>query len=121
MGAEPGSDPLAALRDQLERTERAARHLAREAAEASAPAGERPPPAGWQSASGAPRDAGELTAAWTALVEALRGALPPEVQARLLALLRELLLAIRAVLDLALARVEARRRTPADVQDIPID
>jgi hypothetical protein len=43
------------------------------------------------------------------------------VQARVLGLLRELLLAIRAVLDLALARIEARGRTVAEVQDIPID
>jgi hypothetical protein len=121
MAAEPGPDPLTALREQLDRTERAARRLADEAAAAAGRERGTPPPAGWRAAGPDARDAGDLTAAWTSLVEALRTALPAEVQERLLGVLRELLLAVRAVLDLALARLEARRAAPVEVQDIPID
>jgi hypothetical protein len=122
MAAEESPDPLTALREQLERTERAARRLADEATAAAGRDREAPPPAGWRAVeTGGGGPAAELTAAWAALVEALGTALPVEVRERLLAVVRELLLALRAVLDLALARMDARRRAPAEVHDIPID
>jgi hypothetical protein len=54
------------------------------------------------------------------LVHALRDLIPPELQRRLAAAIRELLLALRALIDWYLDRFEQRRREPADVQDIPI-
>jgi hypothetical protein len=120
----PDVDPLTLLRDQLDRTEAAARELGRVATHArGAGAGGGTPGAGWQmpgaDTSGAPKD-GELTAALTALVDAVRGAIPPELAERVASVLREVLLAIRAVVDFALERMEARRRAPVEVQDIPI-
>jgi hypothetical protein len=114
------SDPLAVLREQLERTEDAARALGRAA---TAARGSGAPHFGWQrpgaDESGAPPE-GELTAMLSALVDAVRGAIPPELAERLAAVFREVLLAIRAVIDFALERMEARRRTPVEVEDIPI-
>jgi hypothetical protein len=121
MAAEQTPDPLVALREQLERTEQAARRLADEASAAAGGGRRSPPPAGWRAPDPDPGAGESLTAAWSALAEALRTALPPELQERVIGLLRELLLAVRALLDLALARLEARRREPVEVHDIPID
>jgi DNA-binding HxlR family transcriptional regulator len=53
-------------------------------------------------------------------VQYLRELVPPEVQQRLLEALRELLLAIRALIDWYLERLERRRGERVEVQDIPI-
>jgi hypothetical protein len=106
----PPDDPLTELRERLARTQEAAERLAE--------AARRPPPAGWQAA----RDAGdppELRAVAT-LVDALRGLLPPDLQEQIGALVRELLLAVRALIDYLVDRLERRRSTPVEVEDIPI-
>jgi hypothetical protein len=145
--APPGSaeDALRRLEERLDRASEAAERLmAQAAAEAAAglrgggaaaageppgnpePAGgdtdaedrPTPPPAGWQ----VPEDAGasgELDP-FVSLVQALRDLIPPELQRRLVAALRELLLALRAVIDWYLERLERRREQAVDVQDIPI-
>ena len=55
----------------------------------------------------------------------MRGAIPAELSAQLAEALRELLLAIRALIDWYLDRLEREPRSPVDgsdrVQDIPID
>ncbi len=56
-----------------------------------------------------------------AAVRSLRELIPPEVAERLIAATRELLLAVRALIDWYLERLERRRREPPEVQDIPID
>lgn len=120
MGAEERDPALAALREQLEGAQDAARRLAREAAEAGLRA-RRPPPGGWSSASGpaGPPSDGELTALLE-LAGQLREAIPVELWERLVAVVRELLLAVRALLDYAVDQLEERRATPVEVQDIPI-
>ena len=55
-----------------------------------------------------------------ALVQAMRDLIPPELQHRLIAALRELLLALRALIDWYLERLERRREQGVEVQDIPI-
>ena len=55
-----------------------------------------------------------------ALLRSLRDRIPPDLQQRLVAALRELLEAIRALLDWYLERLERPRREPTEVQDIPI-
>ncbi len=85
-----------------------------------------PPPAGWQqsppeeggggSASGLGADADLLLA----VVAALRDRIPPDLQQRLAEALREVLLAVRALIDWYLERGESRRPAPSDVEDIPI-
>jgi flagellar biosynthesis/type III secretory pathway protein FliH len=124
MSADP-RDPLEALRDQLERTQEAARELAREAAEAAASARTRPPAAGYQApGSGGAEAAGAAVggeiAALFALVEAVREAVPPDLLERVVAVARELLLAIRALIDYVVGRLEAREPPPTEVEDIPI-
>lgn len=83
----------------------------------------RPPPAGWQ----APRPEREhprapeleLLHAGARLLDEL---IPPEVVERLAAALRELLLAVRALLDFYVERMAQSRSVGDDrVQDIPIE
>lgn len=117
------ADSLGLLRERLERTQEAAQRLVEEAAAAAArTAGmRRPPDTGWQ----APRpegagDSADLHGLLT-LGQLARGLVPRELQEQLATVVRELLLALRALIDWYLDRVEARRRAaPVEVQDIPI-
>jgi len=114
-------DPLSRLEARLDRASEAAERLIAEAAEAAV---RRPPPAGWQRVQedGEGRPAaltGELELLLEA-VHALRDRIPPDLQRRLGEALRELLLAIRALIDWYLERTAQQRREPAEVQDIPI-
>ena len=76
-----------------------------------------PPASGWQI----PEDsaASDLDP-FVTLVQALRDLIPAELQRRLAAALRELLLALRALIDWYLERLERRREQAVEVQDIPI-
>ena len=55
-----------------------------------------------------------------AIAEAVRAALPRELQQQFTALLREILLAVRALIDSYLERLDGRS-TQTRVEDIPID
>jgi hypothetical protein len=109
-------DALRRLEERLNRASDAAERLMSEAA-----AKVKPPPAGWQ----APEDDGgrsqnrdlELI---VQVVQSLRELIPPDLERRLAEALRELLLAIRALIDWYLDRAERRRSAPAEVHDIPI-
>jgi hypothetical protein len=54
-----------------------------------------------------------------ALLDSLRRMVPPELQEQFLALQREVLLTLRALIDWYLERLDARSR-PVEVEDIPI-
>lgn len=123
----PGGDPLDALRDRIRSTQDAVGRLADEAARAAeeqASAGpRRPPPSGYAvpGADSGPHDrTGREAQALVALFEAVRGLVPRELADQLTELIRELLLLARALIDWYLERLELRRRTPAEVEDIPI-
>jgi hypothetical protein len=90
------------------------------AGETAAPREQKPPPAGWQvpDADG-DRRAGDLELLAN-VVQSLRELIPPDLQRRLAEALRELLLALRALIDWYLERMQQRHREPAEVQDIPI-
>jgi hypothetical protein len=79
------------------------------------------PPRGWSVPGEEPQppafDLGQLTA----LVESLRGVVPPELAHQLAEALRQLLLALRAVLDWYIARLEGGEPPERDVQDIPVE
>jgi hypothetical protein len=75
------------------------------------------PPGGWQVRS---EDARADLEVLSQVIQSLRELIPPDVQRRLADALRELLLAVRALIDWYLERVEQRRTEPAEVQDIPI-
>jgi hypothetical protein len=101
-----------------------AERLMREAEEAAqrAAAGGEVPPRGWSvPGDGGPApsiDLGQIAA----LVEALRGVVPPDLARQLAAALRELLIALRAVLDWYIARLgPGEGPAPDDVQDIPVE
>jgi hypothetical protein len=107
------------LRRQYEEAERLVREAQR-AAEAAA--AREVPPRGWSvpGEDASPGPALDL-AQLTALVESLRGAVPPDLARRLADALRELLLAVRAVLDWYIARLEPPPPPDSDVQDIPVE
>ena len=100
---------------EAERLMRDAQRAAEEAARASVP------PRGWSVPGEEPRapafDLGQLTA----LIESLRGVVPPELTHQLAEALRQLLLALRAVLDWYIARLEGAEPPERDVQDIPVE
>jgi hypothetical protein len=128
-----GDDPLDALRERIRRTQDAVERLADEAAQ-SAPAGGdppdggageaagRPPPHGYATPGSAERDrtATREAQAFVALLDVVRGLLPSELQHQVAELLRELLLLLRALIDWYLERLDARRKRPVEVEDIPI-
>ncbi len=80
----------------------------------------KPPPAGWQVPEDAPPGVVPDLEPFLALIQAVRDLIPPELQRRLVAALRELLLALRALIDWYLERLERRREQSVEVQDIPI-
>jgi hypothetical protein len=89
--------------------------------EAAAADARRPPPAGWQTplADEGRRRNGELELL-IQFFQSVRDLIPPDLQRRLGEALRELLLAIRALIDWYLERNEQRRTGGSEVQDIPI-
>lgn len=129
----PGGDPLEGLADQLRRAAEGVQRTAAEAARAARggpaddadPAARDTPAAGWQL----PRDEAESEGARRArsdldalalLISGARDLVPEDLRRRLAEALRELLLALRALIDWYLERVERRRADPAPVEDIPI-
>jgi hypothetical protein len=134
---EAGEKALRRLEQRLDRASEAAERLlseaARSAAEARPVAGEPaaspadgadtppPPPSGWQTPESV--DAAGTSADFEALmqvVRSMRDLIPPDIQRRLLEALREVLLAVRALVDWYLERLERQRKEPVEIQDIPI-
>lgn len=116
-------EPLGRLEQRLAQASEAAERLIAEAARTAGPA--RPPEAGWQAPASEPSQSGaragtELETLIQA-IQALRELIPPEVMERVAAAIREVLLAIRALIDFYLQRLEHRRAEPAELRDIPID
>ncbi|HTT28441.1 MAG TPA: hypothetical protein VMG37_08530 [Solirubrobacteraceae bacterium] len=131
-GPDPGSpeEALRRLEQRLDQASEAAERLMTEAAAAAAaratggagnpgdPA--TPPPAGWQTADQESRGSTSELDPLVALVQAVRDLIPPDLQQRLIAALREVLLALRALIDWYLERLDRRREQGVEVQDIPI-
>ena len=82
----------------------------------------RPPAAGWQaSESDSPsRPPGAELDALIGAIRSLRELVPPEVIQRLAEAVKEVLLALRALIDWYIERLERRRAEPPPVEDIPI-
>lgn len=106
------------LRRQYEEAERLVREAQRAAEEAAT---REVPPMGWSVPGHEPRPPAFDLAQLTALVESLRGVLPPDLARQLADALRQLLLAIRAVLDWYIVRLEPPEPPGDDVQDIPVE
>jgi hypothetical protein len=116
-------DPLSQMRSQVDAAYAAADRLVREAdAAARERAGHDVPPAGYEGE----RSDGERSAfgdlqALAGMLDALRTSVPPEVGRQLAEAVRELLVALRALLDWWIARLEREPEQPVEVQEIPID
>jgi hypothetical protein len=110
------------LEERLDRASEAAERLLADATAAAARAREpEVPPAGWQAPEPegddrAPRDL-EL---WLQIARTLRDLIPAELQERLAQALHELFLALRALVDWYIERLERRGSEPVQVEDIPI-
>jgi hypothetical protein len=135
--AEPPERPEDALRrleERLSRASEAAERLIAQAAIRASAGGDadppnddsgntvRPPPAGWQAPEEELRtEAPRLDVEFLAqIIQSLRDLIPPELQRRLVEALREVLLALRALIDWYIERLERRHTEPLEVQDIPI-
>jgi hypothetical protein len=107
-------DPLATLRGHVRSAQDAAERLAREA--------KRTPPNGWEPLDHEhARETSEELRGLVELVQALRELLPEDLQSQLTDLLRQLLVVLRAVVDLLIARLErAEPPSRAEAQDIPV-
>jgi hypothetical protein len=122
----PAEEALRRLEQRLDQASEAAERLIAEAAHAAAQSagarGATPPPAGWQvpGSDGPPAHGRPDPELLVRAVQSLRDLIPPELQRRLAEALREVLLAIRALIDWHLERLEQRRSEPPKVQDIPI-
>jgi hypothetical protein len=122
------ADALRALEERLERATRAAERLLAEADGRQQDGADGVPPRGWQRRATAepgreplggwidPDDARLLLT----VLSDLRDRVPPELERRVVAAMRELLLAVRALLDWCVERAERRAAPAAEVQDIPI-
>jgi hypothetical protein len=88
----------------------------------------KPPPAGWQQPPPAGNDGetgpgmafGADADLLLGLLGTLRDRIPPDLQQRLAEAVREVLLALRALIDWYLERTQRRRSEPTEIQDIPI-
>jgi hypothetical protein len=115
-------DPLAEMRDQVDAAYSAADRLVREAEAAARERAEEVPERGWEN----PRAEHERHAfaeiqALAGLLESLRGSIPPELARQLGEAVRELLLALRALMDWWIERLDRAPEAPVEVQDIPIE
>ena len=117
------------MREHLDEAHAAADRLVQEAqrqAEASATTGgEEIPPRGWEPRRSHPLPLPDLNAL-AALLDAVRSAVPPDLSRQLAEALRDLLVALRALIDWYLQRLGepgARETVPPDqaVEDIPLD
>jgi hypothetical protein len=122
---EPADDALREVRAHLDEAHAAADRLVqeaqRQAEDADGEPAARVPPSGWESPGG-DAAAPDLRALML-LIDAVREAVPAELTRQLAAALRELLVALRALLDWYIERLgdpDDRRGGP-EVEDIPLD
>lgn len=124
----PARDALEAMRSQVDAAHAAAERLVREAEAAARERVRGVPPQGWASAAQArpapPGSTVEALKAIAGLLEVVRAAVPPELAHQFAGALRELLVAVRTLIDFYLERLDApsgRDSRPVEVEDIPID
>jgi ATP phosphoribosyltransferase regulatory subunit HisZ len=119
-------DALNAVRAHLDDAHAAAERLVQEAQrQAEEAAAQDVPPRGWESsAPGTPPATGGVPdlQALVALLDGLRRAVPPELSRQLAEAVRDLLLAVRAVIDWYLEKLgPGTAPAPPEVEDIPLD
>jgi hypothetical protein len=126
--AELDRDQLRRLTERLDVAAQRAERLLSDSvlAAATAKPPDRPPPSGWQRPRVDDRsdrdrwlNSDELELLLTVLAR-VRDRIPPELRRRLADAVRELLMALRALIDWYLDRTDRPAQTSADVEDIPI-
>jgi hypothetical protein len=111
---------LRRLEERLDRASRAAERLIAEArGHGAAAAGRKPPAAGWQAPRSDTADHSELELL-AQLIQSVRELVPDDLQRRLSEALKEVLLALRALIDFYLERPERRDAAAEEMKDIPI-
>jgi hypothetical protein len=110
-------EPDAAAYEAAERLVRDAHAKAEEAAASSGV-----PRSGWDAPRTEPPAGGQFPdlSALFALLDSARGTLPPELARQLADALRELLIALRAIIDYSIDRLERPPAPERRVEDIPI-
>jgi hypothetical protein len=112
---------LRLLQHRLDAASTAAERLITDAARVASVARPAPPPAGWRAPDGnVASRSGPDVEALVHFVQSLRDLIPADLQRRLAEAVREVLLAIRALIDWYLERFEPSRNQTPEVQDIPI-
>ncbi|MGN6170930.1 MAG: hypothetical protein ACTHQQ_22580 [Solirubrobacteraceae bacterium] len=115
-------DPLRQLGERLDRASLQARRVVVEAAEAALRGPPVPPASGW-AAPGGQDDPGSPAGQLESLVAALaslRDLVPPELQRSLAEAMRELLIAVRSLLDWYIERLDHEQTASSEPEDIPI-
>jgi hypothetical protein len=122
----PTEEAFDALRRRIRETSEAAQRLAEDPVE---PRAERPPPRGYEvprrpSGTLPSADLADLVAlverTGAALAELARGLVPVELRGQFADALRELLVALRALIDFYLERLNSAPEEPVEVEEIPI-
>lgn len=106
----PDPESLRAMRDQVDAAHLSAERLVREAEAAARARADEAPPLGWAGPEEPPPEPGAAEDALRAvlsLLELVRASVPAELTEQLAATLRDLLTSVRALIDLALERLEA--------------
>jgi hypothetical protein len=122
MNDEPRDEELRRIERRLSQASDAAERLIAEAARTTRR--DSPPPAGWEAPPAEESRSGRRAAELELLISGLRlvsELVPPEALERLAAALRELLLALRALIDFYIDRLERPRPERGGVRDIPIE
>ena len=115
-------DAPTGMRARVDEAYTAADRLVREAEAAARAVAATVPRDGWRSTSiPTAHDPFPDLSPLIALLESARHLVPPELAQRLASALRELLLAVRALLDWWIERVERHAEPQVEVEDIPID
>jgi hypothetical protein len=113
-------EALRRLERRLDQASETAQRLVGEAAEAALRAGSAPPAAGWETPPAEEPARGDQLEHLLTAVKMLRDLIPPELQRKLADALRELLLAVRALIDWYIERLGRREEASSEVEDIPI-
>lgn len=122
-------EALETIRGQVDAAHAAAERLVREAEATAREQLREVPPQGWAAADApaaaeAPGSTVEALKAIAGLLEVVRDAVPPELAHQFTGALRELLVAVRSLIDFYLDRLDeplGRDATAVEVEDIPID
>jgi hypothetical protein len=109
-------------RETYEAAERLVREAHARAEQAAGGSSAGVPPNGWAAArpEGGARSPFLDISLVAALLDGARGAIPPELARQLADALRELLIALRAIIDYSIARLEPPEPDERRIEDIPI-